>query len=45
MIIEVKDPGYFASKDSGVVPDPKDQNPDDTQNSVPEQLPDGMSEE
>jgi hypothetical protein len=27
------------------VPDPKNQSPDDSQNSCPEQLPDGMSEE
>jgi hypothetical protein len=26
------------------VPDPKEQRPDDAQNSIPEQLPDGMSE-
>ena len=30
MKIEIKNPGYFASKDSGEVPDPKNQNPDDT---------------
>jgi len=42
--IVIRDPSYFASKESAVMVNPKDVRPSGAQASVQEQLPEGFSE-